>query len=223
MDKKFKFSEQPLKAKIVYGAVAGILCVTAIVIGIIAAASRKQETPPADSQSPTGESEAQKPSDDTPPVTDNTPPKKLSFVSPLVGEVTQAHSTETPVFSNTLNEWRVHTGIDISANDGDEVYAAERGSVSRVYSDPLLGRTVEISHEGGIVTQYSNLSSEVNVKVGDEVECGTLIGRIGDTSISELAEEPHLHFEMLVDGVSVNPLDYISEESKEASLGLGEV
>ena len=49
------------------------------------------------------------------------------------------------------------------------------------------------------------------------------IGVIGDTSLSELADEPHLHFEVKVGDVSVNPLDYISEESKSASLGIGEI
>ena len=85
----------------------------------------------------------------------------------------------------------------------------------------MLGYTVEITHKGDIKTRYSNLSSDVGeLKVGDEVALGDKIGVVGDTSLSELAEEPHLHFEVLLKDVKVNPMDYINEESKKASLGI---
>ena len=219
MDKKFNFSEQPLKTKIIYGVAAGVLCITAIGVGIVSSASKKNDVPKVE---------------ENPPLTDQIPdskppeasteeeetPAKLTFVSPLVGELGMRHSVDTPVFSTTLGEWRIHRGIDIIAGEGAEVYSAERGKVTKVTSDALLGKTVEITHDGGIVTRYSNLSADVKVKEGDSVASGALIGTIGDSSISELAEEPHLHFEMLVNGVSVNPLDYISEASKEVSLGV---
>ena len=148
----------------------------------------------------------------------------MTFVSPVVGEVTKGHSLEIPVFSSTLQEWRVHTGIDISANEGSEVFASADGTVSRVYSDPFLGKTVEITHSGGIVSTYSNLAAtDIAVKEGDTVKSGALIGLVGDTSLSELADEAHLHFSIKVNGVSVNPLDYISDDSKKASLGITEV
>ncbi len=218
MDKKFNFQDQPLKAKIIYGVVAGVLCITAIVVGIVSAASRKKDIPDTDENPPVvDETPDETPEDETPK---EETPKKLAFVSPMVGEVNVKHSIDAPVFSTTLGEWRVHKGIDITSDENAEVFAAEEGEVSAVYSDPLLGKTVEITHDGGIVTRYSNLASSVNVKEGDTVESGALIGTIGDSSISELAEEPHLHFEMLVNGVSVNPLDYFTEDSLEVSLGI---
>ena len=123
-----------------------------------------------------------------------------------------------------MNEWRVHTGIDIATEEGAQVFAAADGKVSRVYSDALYGKTVEITHEGGIVSVYSNLAAtNIAVKEGDTVKSGDLIGTVGDTSLSELADEAHLHFGVKVEGVSVNPLDYISEQSKESSLGITEV
>lgn len=234
MDKKIKFSDQPRRVKIIYAAVIGVLCVTAVVIGIVSAASRKNDTPiedpgtslpPQDENNGTGDNETpDQGGENAPPSEEDKKPEKLTFVSPVVGEVTKHHSLDTPVFSNTLNEWRVHTGIDISADEGTEVFAAADGVVSKVYSDPLLGRAVEVTHEGGIVSIYANLdSSNIAVKEGDAVASGALIGHVGDTSLSELADEPHLHFAVKVNGVSVNPLDYISEESKQASLGITEV
>ena len=230
MDKKIKFSERPAKERIIYAIVVGILCVSAIVVGIVSVANRKddglpEDNPPASEgennggENSGGENEGQTPNGDE----GNKTPEKLTFISPLVGTVAKSHSTEVPVFSDTLGEWRVHTGIDISAEEGAPVYAAASGTVTRVFSDPLLGRTVEITHEGGIVSCYSNLAAAVNVAVGDEVMTGAEIGAVGDTSLTELADEAHLHFEMKLNGVSVNPLDYISEESKQLSLGIGAV
>lgn len=231
MENKIKFSDQPRKVKIVYGAVIGVLCLTAVAVGILSGANKNTELPedePVVNIPNTGDSDTKnneevlnptpKPDDEE---ANTETPKKLNFVSPVVGEVMKGHSLEVPVFSDTLQEWRVHTGIDISADEGSQVYSSERGVVTKVYSDPFLGKTVEISHDGGIITVYSNLdSTKVSVKVGDSVACGTLIGYVGDSSLSELADEAHLHFAVKVNGVSVNPLDYLSEESKSSSLGL---
>ena len=228
MNKQIKFSDQPTRVKIIYAAVIGVLCVTAVVIGIVSSnpqGSVGGDDPtanlPTDNETP-GENESP---DETPDTGDkDEKPAKFTMVSPVVGSVTKHHSIDTPVFSNTLNEWRVHTGIDISADEGSEVYAAADGTVSRVYSDALYGKTVEITHEGGIVSVYSNLDAiGITVSEGDEVKSGALIGLVGDTSLSELADEGHLHFAVKVGGVSVNPLDYISEQSKQASLGITEV
>ena len=227
MDNKIKFSDQPRRVKIIYAAVIGVLCITAVVIGLVSTTSKNNfpEDEPTVSI-PTPDTEKEDPPAETPDDKPNEEqkPNKISFVSPIVGDITKGHSIDTPVFSDTLKEWRVHTGIDISAEDGAEVYAAADGTVSKVWNDPFLGKSVEITHEGGIVTVYSNLKTgELPVKEGDSVKSGALIGQVGDSSISELADEAHLHFAVKVDGVSVNPLDYISEDSKKASLGITEV
>lgn len=223
MEKKINFSDKSVRAKIVYATVIAILCITAIVVGIVSAASRtkdvpKVENPPVENP-PVGDSG----SDEKPPVEDTKPEPKLSFISPVSGTVSKNHSLEVPVFSLTLGEWRVHTGIDIACEEGASVFASEAGVVSGIYSDPMLGYTVEITHANDIKTRYSNLTGDSSsLKVGDTVALGDKIGVVGDSSVSELAEEPHLHFEVLLKDVKVNPLDYINEESKKASLGIEE-
>ena len=220
MKKKIDFSDKSVRAKIVYAAVIAILCITAVVIGIVSASSRskapidvEQTPPPATDETP---------EDTKPPVEDEVPEEKpLRFIAPTAGSVVTGHSLEMPVFSVTLGEWRVHTGIDISCEEGAGVFASEAGVVSGIYSDPMLGYTIEITHKDNIKTRYSNLSSDIgDLKVGDTVALGDRIGYVGDTSVSELAEEPHLHFEVLLKNKKVNPLDYITEESKKASLGI---
>jgi len=214
-----------MKVKVLYGAVIAVLCISAIVVGIVSVASKKKDktpeedtNPPITDQNPPEDNE---PEDTTPPEPEK--PKATTFVAPLVGVVAKGHSLEMPVFSATLNEWRMHTGIDIAAEEGAEVFAGADGKVTNVYYDNYYGRSVEITHPDGIVSVYANLDGDtINVKVGDSVSTGTRIGKIGDTSLTELADEAHLHFAVKVNGVNVNPLDYITEESKSASLGIKE-
>ena len=228
MDKKFKFSDQPLTAKITYSVVIAILTITAIVVGMVSASNKNKDKTPAD--------------DENPPIVDETPsdtekedstgkenekdpeaqePQPLVFYAPVSGSIMKGHSVETPVFSQTLGDWRVHTGIDIAAEIGSDVKAVAGGTVSAIRNDHFIGKTVEVTHDGGIVSVYSNLSNDgITVKVGDTVAAGDKLGVVGDTSLTELADESHLHFEILVSGTSVNPLDYISEESKKNDLGI---
>ena len=223
MEKKIDFSDKSVTSKIVYAVVIAILCITAIVVGIVSAASRSKDNTDVENP-PISDGTTDEGNGENTPSPDDTPKEeaKLSFIAPTAGTVVKEHSLELPVFSVTLGEWRVHTGIDISCDEGASVYASEAGVVSGIYSDPMLGYTVEITHSGDIKTRYSNLSSDaLELKVGDKVALGDKIGVVGDTSLSELAEEPHLHFEVLLKDVKVNPMDYINEESKKASLGIG--
>lgn len=230
MEKKFRFSDKTTLSKLLYAGVIVALCVGAIVVGIVAANNRKQPqqtTPPDDVTEPNEPSEPTTPNDPTNPSepsepTDPSKPQegKLSFVSPTIGTVYKSHSSTLPVFSDTLEEWRTHEGIDISTEEGAKVYAVAAGTITRVFEDPMMGVSVEIKHSDNVSSLYSNLAKESvqNLKAGDTVAAGEQIACIGDTTIYELADEAHLHFEILVKGESVNPLDYISEEAKKASL-----
>ena len=231
MEKKIKFSDKGAVQKIVYLTVIAILCVSAIVIGIVSANGRKTVTPDEPDNGQTGEApggntdgEDGAPDDGTEAKPDdggNTTTPSLTFVSPAVGTVIKSHSATVPVFSETLDEWRIHTGMDVSTEEGANVVAAESGEVVAVYKHPMLGYTVEIKHNDTHKSIYQNLGTDsVKVKVGDRVSRGDVIACVGDSTVIEIADEPHLHFELMVNGVSVNPLDYFTDESKKASLGI---
>ena len=223
MEKKIKFSENPTAQKTLYGAIIGLLCLAAIIIGIVAASGSSNDVilDPDDSEVnggiEDGGNENEGEGEGEAPAPEN---ERLSFIAPAAGTVMKGHSTDIPVFSETLEAWRVHTGIDIATEEGAPVFAAEEGEVTRIYNDPMLGATVEISHRDGMVTRYSNLNAETSLTVGLTVEKGAEIGKVGDSAISELADEPHLHFEMLSEGVKVDPLAYIGEEAQKSSLGI---
>lgn len=132
-----------------------------------------------------------------------------SFTIPLKGEITKQFSNEVPIYSQTLDEYLVHNGIDIQAPIDTQVLAAGAGTITKVYNDDKLGITIEISHGNGIVTKYSNLSTTKMVEEGDVVDKGQPISGVGSSSLFESLESPHLHFEVLKDGVAIDPSTYI--------------
>lgn len=101
----------------------------------------------------------------------------------------------------------MHLGVDVSAREGTNVLAPARGVV--VYAGPrgAYGNMVALDHGNGIVTHYAHLS-RVLVKVGDSVARGQHIGNVGNTGRST---GPHLHYEVRVGGVPVNPKRFILE------------
>lgn len=112
-------------------------------------------------------------------------------------------------FNDTLKQWEIHKAIDFVATDDTQVFAVANGTVSKVYNNYLEGGVVEISHNNGLVTVYKSLSTEINVAVGDVVSAGDVIGTAGVTMAQELNSGAHLHFEMLVNGVKVDPNNYL--------------
>ena len=135
------------------------------------------------------------------------------FVWPLRGQVVADWSLEVLAYDETMGDWRTHSGIDISAPVGTEVMAVAGGTVASVEQDDLMGTTVTIVHAGGLESIYANLAEAPAVEAGDEVAVGEVIGATGTTAAAESARAPHLHLEMRKDGESVDPLDYLPEQS----------
>lgn len=101
-----------------------------------------------------------------------------------------------------------HKGIDIATNLGNPVLAPAEGVVVETKSDRIGGKTILISHGGGINTLFYHLD-KILVKPGQKVKRGDIIGLVGKTG---KALGPHLHYEVQVNGRSVNPLQFILEE-----------
>ena len=98
---------------------------------------------------------------------------------------------------------RFHSGIDIPANAGTPVIAADKGNVIMATTYGGYGKTVILDHGGGVATQYSHLSS-INVSLGDTVAKGDKVGGVGTTGLST---GNHLHFQIMINGVAVDPLN----------------
>lgn len=135
--------------------------------------------------------------------------KELNFKKPVEGEIMREYAKENLIFSETLQEWVTHDGIDIKAPKTTVVQAAEEGIVKSIKNDPRYGLTIVIEHEDGFETVYANLLSSEFVTEGEKVTQGQSIGTVGNTGVFESADEPHLHFEILKDNIKVDPNIYL--------------
>ena len=128
---------------------------------------------------------------------------------PLQGDIIVDYAKDRMIYSKTLGDWRTHEGIDIKGTLGAQVKAAADGIVEKVYKDDALGITIIIDHGNSIKTKYSNLSTADMVKKNQQVKKGDIISGVGETAAFEIGEEPHLHFEVLKEGKSVDPKTFL--------------
>lgn len=135
--------------------------------------------------------------------------RELSFAKPVDGEIMKEYAKDNLVYSNTLEEWVTHLGIDIKAEKTTVVKSAEAGKVKSIKNDPRYGLTVVIEHDDGYQTVYSNLLTAEFVVEGENVDKGQTIGTVGNTASFESGDEAHLHFELLKDSVQVDPSIYV--------------
>ena len=134
---------------------------------------------------------------------------ELNFTKPVDGDIVRDFAVDSLVYSDTLQEWTTHTGIDIKADKTTVVKSAEAGIVKTIKNDPRYGLTVIVEHENGFQTVYSNLLTSEFVVEGEKVEKGQSLGTVGNTAAFEIADEPHLHFEILKESVQVDPNIYL--------------
>ena len=151
------------------------------------------------------------PTPEATPAPETTPTVSI-FVWPVRGQVVADWSLEVLAYDETMGDWRTHSGVDIAAPVGTQVMAAAAGTVASVEQDDLMGTTVTIAHAEGLTSIYANLGEVPTVEAGDHVNAGDIIGAIGTTAVAESARAPHLHFEMELDGNSVDPVSYLPEQ-----------
>jgi murein DD-endopeptidase MepM/ murein hydrolase activator NlpD len=120
------------------------------------------------------------------------------FLLPVAGRPSSGYGLRAdPVHGNMLH----HPGFDLAAKAGTEVAAAASGTVVHAGPAGTYGNLVTLRHDNGFETRYAHLSS-VDVKVGDLVEAGAELGKVGTTGYST---GPHLHFEVRHDGKAIDP------------------
>jgi len=121
---------------------------------------------------------------------------------PVHGWVTSGFGTRTDSFTGYR---AMHEGLDIATQTGTSVIAPCDGIVTLVTQDYGYGKMLEINNGNGIITRYGH-NSKIAVRVGDRVKRGNIIAYVGNTGRST---GPHLHYEVIVNGVHVNPMKYI--------------
>jgi murein DD-endopeptidase MepM/ murein hydrolase activator NlpD len=124
-------------------------------------------------------------------------------ILPAAGVLSSRFTTsrDHPIFHRAMP----HQGVDISAPRGTPILAAAKGTVTFAGWMTGLGNTVEIDHGYGYVTRYGH-ASKLLVRRGQKVTRGEVIAQVGSSGIST---SPHLHYEVRVGGVPVNPMNYV--------------
>ena len=202
--------ENNKNSRVFYLSVAAIIAVVAVLI--IAMVAARNDTP-LDTNSDTGSTDT---SSDSPTINEGED-ELPTFSLPVSGEIMIDFSDSVPVFSQTMNDYRTHLGVDISAELGTPVLAVADGTVTNVWVDPFMGTCVSIEHSGNAVSFYKNLDEEVasGIVIGSTVKSGDVIGAVGETAMNEIAQEPHLHYELKVDGKHIDPKIHFNFPNKK--------
>lgn len=211
---------------------AAVLTVAlAVIISVTVATNRSKKTPELPKEntaattvrpsSPSTNAPETEPPATTPPSTTGSAQvedKLPSFILPVNGVLSKKHDPTLQVYSNTMNDYRVHIGVDIVTEEAAPVYAAADGKISKIWEDTLMGYCIAVKHSGDCYTIYKNLSETLpqGITEGTSVRAGQLIGSVGESAMIEIAEEPHIHFEMTVGDLSVDPLEYFDDKALES-------
>lgn len=123
-------------------------------------------------------------------------------ISPTNGWITSDFGYRISPYTNTPS---LHQGLDIAASPGTPVRATGSGVVTFTGYDPGYGKLISIDHGYGILTRYGH-NAEVFVVMGQKVKRGDVIATVGNTGRST---GPHLHYEVHLNGIPINPENYI--------------
>ena len=116
--------------------------------------------------------------------------------------------SETPVYNETLGDYRAHTGIDYAADIDDKVRAMGQGVVTQIYYDDLLGNVVVIEHSKSVQSYYCGLARTTLVQQGEVVSAGDFVGSVYAIP-GEAADTAHVHVAVKENGKWVNPRKFM--------------
>ncbi len=147
------------------------------------------------------------------PLNEENEVKSIVWSEPVKnGKVQKQFSNGELCYSETMNDYRTHNGVDIKADNGEAVLSVGPGIITAVENDALWGMSVSVDHGNGIVTVYRNLSEVLpqGIEKGSYVEQGGILGAVSTSALVEIGEASHLHFEVYSDGKAVEPLETLS-------------
>lgn len=128
-------------------------------------------------------------------------------VKPISGQIGVGFGFD---YAEFFEDYRLHGGIDYTAQKGAPVVAVLVGTIKAIYDDELYGKTVKIEHGDDWYSLYAQLG-EVTVKEGQKVATGEKIGSLGSPSIAEANRGTHLHFELIHLGEPIDPALYLGK------------
>ena len=146
--------------------------------------------------------------DDTPTAT------VIVFDMPVNGTIIKEYVAAGVVYNQTLGVYTGHKAIDFAAEEGALVSACYDGVIESITSGKLEGTTLTIDHGNGLKTVYNSIEVDENISVGNKISKGDTIGTVSTNNRKEFKDGAHLHFEVLENGVKINPEKYLLIEEK---------
>lgn len=131
-------------------------------------------------------------------------------IMPVDGEISHPFSNGELVKSETLGVWKTHDGCDILCPLGTDVKSMSSGVIKEISEDPLWGICVIAEQENGLEVHYCGLAKELDIKTGQTVSEGQIIGKTSDTCQAEIVQEPHLHLAVKRGGEWIDPMSVIN-------------
>ncbi|MBP9988904.1 MAG: M23 family metallopeptidase [Ruminococcus sp.] len=147
--------------------------------------------------------------------TETTEAEQSKFIFPLESNVIKDYSDGEMIYSKTMNDWRVHNGIDIGGEKGQKIVAVQKGNILDVYTDELWGDVIIIQHENSFEAKYCGVKS--NLKKGAFVEQGQEIGTLSIIPL-ESKDGAHVHLEIEINSTLTDPLKAMNMLSAEANV-----
>ena len=132
------------------------------------------------------------------------------FLLPMGSYIVKDYSGDAVVYSKTMQDWRVHTGVDFGDSRGQSVLAIADGKVTDVREDVLWGVVLTVDHGDGITARYCGLEKGSTPEVDTQVEQGVVIGKLGEIPV-ENKDGPHLHLEIRRNGARIDPWKLLQE------------
>lgn len=133
-----------------------------------------------------------------------------SLLYPVASERVVKEYSEQAVYSETMDDYRPHTGTDFAADKGEAVFSVCEGIVDDIAEDDMYGNIVKITN-GVYSVYYCGVGGDIAVNEGDAVTAGQVIAQVGDIPC-ESEDDSHLHMEVRVSGNSIDPMTVISND-----------
>ena len=143
--------------------------------------------------------------------------KSVKFLKMYSRKLLRWYTADCFLPSQTMNDYRVHCGVDLQVSLGDEVKAVADGVIGNIYADPFEGTCIRLVHKDGYVSVYKNLCPELisGLKEGDSVVGGQTIATVGESAIVEICDETHLHLEVYLNGSAIDPMSVLPYDANE--------
>ncbi len=136
-------------------------------------------------------------------------PDPIVFACPVKDvNIGRDYTMDSLVWHMTLGHYAVNPAIIFLGDEGADVFAAYGGTVEQVSYDAYFGNKIVINHDDGLKTIYYSLN-DVSVTESQKVTKGQKIGTMGTTATGEIADGPHVHFEVTKSGAVVDPYNYL--------------